>query len=278
MIDFENVDCFEKMTSMENNSIDLIMTDPPYGISFKGQTSNTDWDNMTDEEYSNFLFHLFFEFERILKDDGTIWLCCGRTKIPIVFDVLKKFDNLNLNLDNWLTYVRAKGRGSKNKLKSQCEEILHISKGKNYKWNSVEYLREVVVPYIKDGKPRGWMIDQNTGMRVRWSGVGNALFFTSPFFKNKFEPQIHSTQKPFLLWVELLMISSDKDDVVFDPFSGSCSSGIACSVCGRNYIGCEIDKDMYDKANEWLNNYDKELVKEYIGSRIRRNEESLFDM
>lgn len=74
------------------------------------------------------------------------------------------------------------------------------------------------------------------------------------------------------------MISSDKDDVVFDPFSGSCSSGIACSVCGRNYIGCEIDKDMYDKANEWLNNYDKELVKEYIGSRIRRNEETIFDM
>lgn len=148
MIDFENVDCFEKMKSMKNNSIDLIMTDHPYGISFKGQTSNTDWNNMTDEEYSNFLFHLFFEFERILKDDGTIWLCCGRTKIPIVFD----------------------------------------------------------------------------------------------------------------------------------PFSGSCSSGIACSVCGRNYIGCEIDKDMYDKANNWLNNYDKELVKEYIGSRIRRNEESIFNL
>ena len=49
-------------------------------------------------------------------------------------------------------------------------------------------------------------------------------------------------------------------------------------MCGRNYIGWEIDKDMYDKVNEWLNNYDKELVKEYIGSRIRRNEESLFDM
>ena len=60
MIDFENVDCFEKMKFMENNSIDLIMTDPSYGISVKGQTSNTEWDNMTDEEYSDFLFHLFF--------------------------------------------------------------------------------------------------------------------------------------------------------------------------------------------------------------------------
>ena len=92
MIDFENVDCFEKMKSMENNSIDLIMTDPPYGISFKGQTSNTDWDNMTDEEYSNFLFHLFFEFERILKDDGAIVLFGSQ---PFITKLI------NSNIDNY---------------------------------------------------------------------------------------------------------------------------------------------------------------------------------
>lgn len=276
MIDFENIDCFDRMKNMNENSVDLIVTDPPYGISFKGQTSNTEWDNMSDDEYEEFLFRCFSYFEKILKDNGTIWLCCARTKIPNVFNVINKFDDFNLNLENWLTYVRAKGRGSKNKLKSQCEEVLHITKGKNYKWNTVEYLREVVVPYIKDGKPRGWVIDQNTGMRVRWSGIGNALFFTSPFFKNKFEPQIHSTQKPFLLWTELIMLSSDKNDIVFDPFAGSGSSGVATIACERNYIGCELDKDMYEKANQWLNNFDKEMVKEYIHSRVRNP--SIFDL
>lgn len=275
MINFENIDCFDKMKTMKDNSVDLVITDPPYGISFRGQTSNTNWDNMTDDEYYDFLVKLFSELKRILKDEGTIWLCCGRTKIPTVFKAIEKC-GLMCNLENWLTYVRAKGRGSKNKLKSQCEEVLHITKGNNYKWNKVEYFREVVVPYVKDGKPRGWVIDQNTGMRMRWSGVGNALFFTSPFFKNKFESQIHSTQKPFLLWVELIMISSNKDDLVFDPFAGSCSSGVATEICKRNYVGCELDEKMYEKANNWLNNYDKELVKEYIGGRIRVNEKTLF--
>ena len=115
------------------------------------------------------------------------------------FIFMKNF--LLFNLENWLTYARAKGRGASKKLKSQAEEILHITKSKKYEWHTVEYLRECVVPYVKDGKPRGWFIDQNTGMRVRWSGVGNVLAFTPPFFQSKFEKQIHSTQKPVLLLI-----------------------------------------------------------------------------
>lgn len=133
----------------------------------------------------------------------------------------------------------------------------------------VEYLREVVIPYVKDGKPRGWFLDQNDGIRKRWSGVGNVLCFTSPFFKNRFEPQIHSTQKPFLLFTELIMLSSNPGDLVFDPFAGSGCSGVAANCCGRDWIGCEIDPDMYAKANNWIHNYNKELAQEYYKSRIR---------
>ena len=126
-----------------------------------------------------------------------------------------------------------------------------------------------MVPYVLDGKPRGWFLDQTTGMRVRWSGVGNVLVFTSPFFKSKFEKQIHSTQKPVLLFCELIMLSSKPGDTVFDPFAGSGSSGVASQMCGRNWIGCEIDHEMYTKAKDWVTNYDKELAKEYIEHRIR---------
>ena len=120
-----------------------------------------------------------------------------------------------------------------------------------------------------DGKPRGWFLDQTTGMRVRWSGVGNVLAFTSPFFKSKFEKQIHSTQKPILLFCELIMLSSKPGDLVFDPFAGSGASGVAAQMCDRNYLGCELDEEMWSKAEQWLTNYDKELAKEYIEHRIR---------
>ena len=262
---FSNIDCFEHMSTMEDCSCSLIVTDPPYGIDFSGVTSNREWDRLN---YEDFLLRFLLEAKRILTSDGTLWMCCGRTQIPTVFRIIEEV-GLYCNLENWLTYARQKGRGAKNKLKSQAEEILHITKTKKYTWNPVEYLRECVVPYVKDGKPRGWFLDQTTGMRVRWSGVGNVLAFTSPFFKCKFEKQIHSTQKPVLLFCELIMLSSKPGDTVFDPFAGSGASGVAAQMCGRNWIGCELDKEMFDKASNWVQNYDKELAKEYIEHRIR---------
>lgn len=263
---FFNEDCFQRMKAMESGSIDAIVTDPPYGINFNGVTSNTDWDYIKD--YKKFITNFLIEAKRIIKDDGTIWLFCARQEIRTVFQAIEDA-GLQCNMQNWLTYARQKGRGAKNKLKSQAEEVLHITKGNKYAFNTFEYLRECVAPYVKDGKPRGWFVDQNTGERLRWSGVGNVLCFTSPFFKSKFEKQIHSTQKPVLLFAELIMLSSKPGEVIFDPFAGSGSCGIAAQMTDRKWIGCESDANMYKKANDWLNNYDRELAREYIEHRVR---------
>ena len=265
-IELYNMDCFMMMKTMKEKSIPLIVTDPPYGIDFRGETSDTSWDSMDD--YQGFITEFLREAKRVLTDDGTIWMFCARTKIPEVFRAVKDA-GLQCNLDNWMTYARQKGRGSKHKLKSQAEEVLHITKGDKYRFNAVEYLRECVIPYVKDGKPRGWFIDQSTGERLRWSGGGNVLCFTSPFFKSKFERQIHSTQKPVLLMAELIMLSSLPGDTVFDPFSGSGSCAVATELTGRKFIGCEVDTEMYNKSQEWLENIDYELAGEYISHRVR---------
>ena len=83
----------------------LIVTDPPYGIGFNGVTSDTSWDNI---DYESFITMFLTESKRILADDGTLWMCCGRTQIPTVFKVIEKV-GLHCNLDNWLTYARQKG-------------------------------------------------------------------------------------------------------------------------------------------------------------------------
>lgn len=260
-----NSDCFEYFKNIDNESIDLIVTDPPYGIEFKGVTSDTSWDSIDD--YQKFMSDFLTEVKRILKPDGVCWLFCARTKFLEISNII---DNIGLqnNLKYWLTYARNKGRGATKRPKSVAEEILCISKSDNFYFSNIDYLREVVTPYVKNGKPRGWFVDQNTGQRVRWSGLGNVLCFSSPFHLNKFEKQIHSTQKPFLLMCELILTTSKEGDTVLDPFMGSGVCGIACDVLNRNFIGIEKDMDMYNKACTWFKNYDKTMIIEYVGQRL----------
>ena len=65
-----NNDCFETMASLEDASIDLIVTDPPYGISFDGSNhmNNSDWDKMSDEEWLS----IFWQYDYMLREDKGI--------------------------------------------------------------------------------------------------------------------------------------------------------------------------------------------------------------
>jgi DNA modification methylase len=59
---------------------------------------------------------------------------------------------------------------------------------------------------------------------------------------------IHPTQKPIAMFKKIILASSDKNDVVFDPFLGSGTTGVAAKLLSRQFIGCEIDSEFYDKA------------------------------
>lgn len=65
------------------------------------------------------------------------------------------------------------------------------------------------------------------------------------------------------------MLSSRPGDTVFDPFSGSGSCAVAAEITGRNFIGCEKDKAMYEKSLDWLDNLNYEELNNYIDSRVK---------
>lgn len=68
--------------------------------------------------------------------------------------------------------------------------------------------------------------------------------------RNK-DPRFHLTQKPTQLWIKLLLYYTKENDIVLDPFAGSQSLRIACHKTKRRFIGFEIDRDYFDKGNEW---------------------------
>ena len=248
---------------LKSNSIDCIITDPPYAIGFDGKRNpSKNWDNISLDDYKDMLNFLFKEGYRILKPHGTLWMFFSHLRIKQVLSCAWK-SRLDVNLENWSIYARNKGRSASTKLKSLREDILHLSKGK-YNWYQTEYLREVVAPYVLNGKPRGWFVDSNTGQRVRWTGLGNVLCFSPPTHNSRFEKPLHSTQKPVLLNVMLMMCSTEKGATILDPFMGSGSTAVSSIMCGRNFIGCELSQEMYDKATNWIQNIDLKEIPNYI--------------
>lgn len=239
-----NADCFSIFGQLSDDYADLIVVDPPYGIRYE------DWDCFENQEaFLQFSMKWISECFRILKPTGTMWCFMGYENIIEFVPILRKYGNVHL--ENWVIWARAKGRGSSKHLKSQREDIFHITKSDKFTWNNLKVLREVVCPYTKDGKPRGWFVTQD-GKRVRWTGLGNVWMYTAPWWKDKENRLIHPTQKPSMLIERLILLSSNEGDVVLDPFSGSGVTAVGCERLNRQYICIEKDENYFNASIERL--------------------------
>lgn len=244
-----NDDCFNVMK--QYNNIDAIISDIPYGIGFHGEKDpDTDWDKFSEEEYVLFLEKFFDSSYKCTKNDAIMFIFVAPTKIS---DVLSCNKEWIFRPEYSFYYCRAKGRGSKNKLKSLREDILCFSKKEDTLLNFDEvkdfenYRKEIK-------KPIGYALDICSGERIpQFSYLDRSFYVTPPAYNNVAEKQIHSCQKPVLLFTELIMLASKVGDTVLDPFMGSGASGVAAHICERNYTGIEMERDMYDKANKWKN-------------------------
>ena len=181
IVKFSSRDCFNRVKKLKDRSVNLFYVDPPYCIGYKS------WDESRKDfvEFTNKWVKLLLPK---LKDDGAMIVFMAKDNLFAnknkkiekgLVNILEEYGTVHI--DNWATWKRQKGRGSKKKLKSVREEIIHFTKHpKNYTFNMVEVLRDVVTPYVKDGRPRGWFVDEATGKRVRWTGTGNVWMYSSP--------------------------------------------------------------------------------------------------
>lgn len=309
-LELHNADCFDVLKNIEDNSIPLIVSDPPYGISYsnKHSKSEQEWDNFTSEEYVEFLTRWLNECYRVLTENGTIWFFYGFTKIK---EVLKAIDNTKFinHLENHFVYARSKGRAAKNRLKSLREECAMLTKSNKFVWNAVEYLRLVIAPYKnKNGEKRGWDYGPDGKTPMRMTGLGNVIpIFTSlkddtenrrgtvldigsgsrlplmgdiynlqfpvvPSVLNTMEKQVHSAQKAMLILIMLVMLSSKEGNTVLDCFGGSFSTGIAAVLCSRNFIGIEKEKETFEKGVEHIKLTPYKKWEKYVKSHVASTE------
>lgn len=233
-----NGDILEMLDFVPDNFADLIIIDPPYNLSknFNGFKFNA----RTETEFDDYLAEWFPKVCKKLKPNGSLYMC-GDWKCT---SSLQRAIQKELIVINRITWQREKGRGAKANWKNGMEDIWFAVKNPSdyyFDVESVKIKRKVIAPYKINGKPKDW--DESAEGNFRLTYPSNFWDDISIPFWSMPENTDHPTQKPEKLYAKLILASSKKGDVVFDPFLGSGTASVVAKKLGRNFCGIEMNEE-----------------------------------
>ncbi|MFH1239581.1 MAG: DNA methyltransferase [bacterium] len=242
-------DSLAGMKRVPSRCIDLIFADPPYNM---GKDFGNSSDKRSKKEYLNWTDTWLKQARRILKNTGSIYVCCDWEYSGKIQQIMEKY----FLIKNRITWRREKGRGARTNWKSNMEDIWFAVAGKDYTFNieEVKIKKEVLAPYRfggKGGPPKDWV--EENGERYRYTCPSNIWQDMVVPFWSMPENTPHPTQKPEKLLERIIMASSNKGDLILDPFLGSGTTAVVAKKLGRNYIAFEINKDYIRLTMKRLN-------------------------
>jgi adenine-specific DNA-methyltransferase len=292
-LNYKNQDCIEFLKSLDSRSVDLICTDPPYYRVVNDEWDNQ-WFTIDEyynwcEEWIKELgrvakwsasFWLFgfpqqlcnllpviesngFTFRQQIVVNKGMRAVAGRTS-----DKLKMFPTATESI--FFFHYEAKDH-IRNLLQSErkrlgwkgCDVNAYLGKAvtgggtfaciaseKKPREHRVyptkeDWIKLQEVMNLPEYDDLVYKFNLQRGLTDVWDDID--------FYDRKIE-KFHSTQKPIPLMERLILTSSNPNDIVLDIFGGSGSTGVACKMHNRNFIGCEIDKTYYEKSLERIKN------------------------
>ena len=226
----KNENCFSFLKTIPSNSVELILIDPPYEVSREtnfasGEAQGKDTDRFRvsmdfgewDQEFKD-LDIVIKECYRILKKSGTLICFYDLWKITILKDYFDKAKFKQIRFIEWI--------------KTNPVPL-------NSKINYLTDAREIAIVGVKGGKPT-------------FHSSYDKGIYKYPICHEK--GRFHPTQKPLLLIKTLIEKHSNEGDTILDCFSGSGTTAVAAIETNRNFIGCELKKDYYEKSIERIHN------------------------
>lgn len=236
-----NTDSIGLLSSIPENSIDMIFADPPYNLSNGGFTVHAgkmvsvhkgDWDQSQGFNDDYEFHHRWIEAcRRVLKPHGTLWVSGTYHSIYQCGHALQSLNYHILNDISWFK-PNASPNLSCRFFTASHETLIWARKEKKAKHNFDYSL-------MKEGD---WSQDvlKKPGLQMRsvWS-IGTPKPAEKRFGK-------HPTQKPLELLRRIVLASTKKGDIILDPFAGSSTTGIAAVTNGRKFIGIDMDRNFLD--------------------------------
>ena len=226
-----NGNCLDTLKNIPNESIDLIVTDPPYPTTSRGNAGNSGGmlqkdinkkgkvfthNNINCKEYAP-------EFYRLLKDGSHCYVMTNHINL---IDMLNTFTDVGFHFIKSLIWNKG------NKIMGQ------------YYMSQYEYIL-----FFRKGK----------GKKINNCGTSDILSISNKKTKDKDGKNIHDTEKPVELMEVLVNNSSQENELVLDPFMGVGSTGIACIKNKRNFIGIEIDENYFNIAKNRIEEIEEQL-------------------
>lgn len=226
-------DTFIALKKIPDKSVDLLIVDPPYNL-FKDFHGNG-FSKTTDEKYADYTENWINAVKPKLKDSASIYVCCDWKSALVIGPIVDK----HFVLRNRITWEREKGRGAKTNWKNSMEDIFYATVSDNYTFNldAVKTRKKVLAPYKEDGAPKDWQDTENG--KYRNTCPSNFWDDISVPYWSMAENTAHPTQKPEKLIAKLILASSNKGDLVLDPFAGSGTTGVVAKKLGRRFVNIE---------------------------------------
>lgn len=228
--------CLLSMKSIPDNSVDLILTDPPYNIGkfMQNRQENLNrmrqnffvgagWDNGDYTEWIKNMSLFFKESHRVLKKKGTLLTFMSALKVESIVDVANTAGFYYKTTGIW---------HKKNPMPRNMN--LHFVNS-NESW----------IYFINDGKTGTFNNEGELELDFIQTSV-------TPNSEKKYGK--HPTQKPVTLMKHFVRLLSNEGDIVLDPFMGSGSTGVATIGMDRKFIGIELSEKYFDIARKRLTN------------------------
>jgi len=225
-------DCLELLKQIPDDSVDMTFADPPFNLK-KGYKSYKD--GLAIQEYIDWCEKWIAEMVRITKPSGTIYL----HNIPKWLTYYASFLNKVADFKHWISWDAPTMPMGKTLQPAHYGILCYAKDAKKLKFY------EIRAPHKRDRKSKYLSKDyggKKAGLHPFGSLLSDVWTDIHRVKHNKYSDD-HPCQLPIHLLERVILMSTDENDIVLDPFNGTGTTAIAAKRLGRQYIGFELDKE-----------------------------------
>ena len=234
-------DCLELFKNIPDNSVDMVFADPPFNLNKKYSKYK---DNLSFQEYLDWCKKWINEMVRVVKPTGCIFV----HNIPKWLIYYAQYLNNVATFRHWIAWDAATAPMGKSLQPAHYGILFYTKETKNSKIYELRY------PHKRDRKD-GYLLKDYGGKKDGIHPFGplvSDVWTDISRIKHKNKRDSHPCQLPLHLMDRLILLSTDENDIVLDPFSGTGTTAISAKRLGRKYIGFELDSQYVDISNKKL--------------------------